>query len=510
MKKNSTLFAVAAIALAAMFTNQSFGQWSLTGNAGTTISTNFLGTTDNKGLVFRTNNVERMRFTGAGLLGLGTTAPVSKFHVIGSLTTTLTSPGYIISGDVASYNLSLDNNEVQARYDSTGSTLYLNYWGGNVWLGKQSASSVPLIYADNSTNSIGLGGYDNSAWAVNVTSTSSQGGILADNVFTSSNAAVKGVKTGLGNAAWFEKSDPTSISTCLFATTNGTGQALYASATGAGSNGILCQAGSGGNGIEAYGGTGGYGGYFHGNVFTTGLYQSSDKKLKNNIKDMTNAMAIINQLKPKTYEFRNDGNYALMNLPGGMQYGLIAQDVEQVLPQLVKDSKFNTHTAYQAEYEKAEREGKPLPKSEVIEFKALDYVDLIPIMIKGMQEQQQTISDLTNEVNELKQMVQQLTRSNSSNAVQGTATGNAASLSQNAPNPFSSDTKINCVIPASSKNAMIVIKTTDGKQVQSYNINSTGAYTLTVHGGSLPAGQYMYSLIVDGKILDTKQMVLTR
>lgn len=509
MKKRSTFFAAAVLAVAVLFSYQSFSQWSLTGNAGTVVSTNFLGTTDNKGLVFRTNNTERMRFTAAGLLGLGITAPVSKFQVLGNVTTSLSNPGYIVSGDVASYNLSLDNNEVQARLDSAAATLYLNYWGGNVWLGKQSASSVPLVYIDNATNSVGLGGYDNSAWAVNVTSTSSQGGVLADNVFTSSNPAFKGVKTGLGNAAWFEKSDPSSISTCLFATTNGTGQALYASATGAGSNGILCQAGSGGNGIEAYGGSGGYGGYFHGNVFTTGLYQSSDKKLKNNIKDMMNAMDIINKLKPKTYEFRNDGNYALMNLPKGMQYGLIAQDVEAVLPQLVKDSKFNTHTAFQAEYEKAEREGKPLPKSEVIEFKALDYVDLIPIMVKGMQEQEQTISDLKNEVNELKKLVQQLTQNNS-NAIQSTVSGSTASLSQNTPNPFSADTKINCLIPSSAKNAILVISTMDGKKVQSYNIGTTGAYTLTVHGGSLPAGQYMYSLIIDGKVYDTKQMTLTR
>jgi hypothetical protein len=55
--------------------------WGLTGNAGTNTTTNFIGTTDNTGLVFRTNNTERMRLTTAGYLGIGTTAPISPIHV---------------------------------------------------------------------------------------------------------------------------------------------------------------------------------------------------------------------------------------------------------------------------------------------------------------------------------------------------------------------------------------------------------------------------------------------
>ena len=47
--------------------------WSLTGNAGTTPATNFLGTTDNQSLVFKTNNTEWMRLDTSGRLGLGTT-----------------------------------------------------------------------------------------------------------------------------------------------------------------------------------------------------------------------------------------------------------------------------------------------------------------------------------------------------------------------------------------------------------------------------------------------------
>jgi hypothetical protein len=42
--------------------------WSLTGNSGTTPETNFIGTTDNKSLVFKTNNIEWVKITPKGRL----------------------------------------------------------------------------------------------------------------------------------------------------------------------------------------------------------------------------------------------------------------------------------------------------------------------------------------------------------------------------------------------------------------------------------------------------------
>jgi len=55
--------------------------WLTLGNAGTNPSTHFVGTTDNKDLVFRTNNTERMRITADGRVGIGTTNPVTNLHV---------------------------------------------------------------------------------------------------------------------------------------------------------------------------------------------------------------------------------------------------------------------------------------------------------------------------------------------------------------------------------------------------------------------------------------------
>lgn len=58
--------------------------WSLTGNAGTAPATNFLGTTDNQRLVFRTNNLERATILTNGNLGVGLAAPDATVHNNGS------------------------------------------------------------------------------------------------------------------------------------------------------------------------------------------------------------------------------------------------------------------------------------------------------------------------------------------------------------------------------------------------------------------------------------------
>jgi len=109
--------------------------WSLTGNAGTNAATNFLGTTDNVELVFRTNNLARMRIQGGGAVVVNAAAPVA--------------------GDVFSAYAGAANFAVNGY--STGNN------GAGVYGYAQSANSIG-IWADHVTaTGTGLVGVGNGA-----------------------------------------------------------------------------------------------------------------------------------------------------------------------------------------------------------------------------------------------------------------------------------------------------------------------------------------------------------
>jgi hypothetical protein len=136
-----------------------------------------------------------------------------------------------------------------------------------------------------------------------------------------------------------------------------------------------------------------YGGYFVGDVYTTGSYLPSDRKLKNEIRPLTQALDIIQKLKPSFYTYKTD-DYKQMQLPEGIQYGLIADEVEEVLPGSVKK------TVQPAEYETGPDErGKLI--SEEVEFNAVNYMEMIPILIGAVQEQQLIISQLQTEIDDM-------------------------------------------------------------------------------------------------------------
>ncbi len=58
--------------------------WSLSGN--TVTASDYLGTNNSADLIFKTNNLERMRITSGGNIGIGTNAPAAKLHVVGTNT----------------------------------------------------------------------------------------------------------------------------------------------------------------------------------------------------------------------------------------------------------------------------------------------------------------------------------------------------------------------------------------------------------------------------------------
>jgi len=122
-----------------------------------------------------------------------------------------------------------------------------------------------------------------------------------------------------------------------------------------------------------------------------------------------------------------------------------------------------------------------------------NYTELIPVLVDVVKEQQKQINYLLGKGKGIEQI---------------DAITNDAMLYQNNPNPFSEKTEIKFYVPENSSNAFICIYDMTGSELMKLNVTK-GHSSVTISGSQLKAGMYLYSLIVDGKEIDTKRMILT-
>lgn len=86
----------------------------------------------------------------------------------------------------------------------------------------------------------------------------------------------------------------------------------------------------------------------------------------------------------------------------------------------------------------------------------------------------------------------------------------SASVSQNFPNPFFNFTIINYVLPQIYSSAKIIIADKSGKVLKQINISGNKGSINFNASTTFSSGIYQYSLIVNEKLIDTKQMILSK
>ena len=85
---------------------------------------------------------------------------------------------------------------------------------------------------------------------------------------------------------------------------------------------------------------------------------------------------------------------------------------------------------------------------------------------------------------------------------------NPPRLGQNHPNPFTGETVIPYYLPEGSAGAWLRIINTNGIVVQTVTIAETGESAITLEAHALPPGIYVYSLLINGQVIDAKRMVV--
>ena len=386
-----------------------------------------------------------------------------------------------------------ENGKVAVGIETTGnllSTLSVNSTG--------NSSSTVHIVPDNSSQNVGL--------YVNRTGVSSSGYQVAGQFFSTK------IGSGLCSVGIYARAGSSTVA--------GTGRSFgvmaYAgNATNGYNYGLLGVLNGTQNGAGVYGSssaeengtnTGGrYAGFFRGDVHTTGTLTAnaittlSDSRVKRNIQSLSmhdSPLANLMDMNVVEYNYIDieaeiasseasdtvsivrsiqSDNFSLDK--DDKHYGLIAQELQEIYPNLVKEGRGG--------------------------YLTINYIEIIPLLISSIQE-------LKAEVNALQDNNAPIYKAQARNTDATNMDAVVTTLYQNTPNPFTESTLIRCDVAEDVTKADLYIYNMNGEQIAEYAVSERGATSITVDGGSLKPGMYLYALIADGKVIDTKRMILTK
>lgn len=295
-------------------------------------------------------------------------------------------------------------------------------------------------------------------------------------------------------------------------------QGISGNGTSGWNYGILGGLGGSNNGAGVFGTTtnhlgvnvhGRYAGYFDGSVRITDtltvstMVTPSDIRLKENITSLAKTQdgCVLDRLMDMnviSYNYKTQkcedsdtasaATKALWQNIGKSQkmrhYGLVAQELKDIYPDLVLEG----------------QDG----------YLGVNYLELVPLLLRSIQE-------LKAELDEIREKNDNVGNARAADFDDNTPAdisvitknNSVASLAQNVPNPFTERTTIRFTLPENIQNAIIYIFDMSGKMQKQIPVDSS-MQSVTIEGYGLSAGMYIYSLVVDGKEVKTRRMILSK
>lgn len=250
----------------------------------------------------------------------------------------------------------------------------------------------------------------------------------------------------------------------------------------------------------------------------------SDKRIKNEVQENVPGIKFINELRPVTYHFDVEKTNALLGVKDTNEWegkydiekiqftGFIAQEVDAAAGKLGYD------------FSGVDKSGNVL---------GLRYAEFVVPLVKAVQELdsmnkvkdaeinslESAVSNLEDKIDALTALVMNTTSAQNTTTTSinlseekttSTITINGAWMEQNVPNPFTGATVIRCYIPEGFTSAEMVITAQNGVTLKRATLNQSGINEVTIDVSAISSGAYQYTLIVDGQIIGTKQMLLTK
>jgi hypothetical protein len=222
----------------------------------------------------------------------------------------------------------------------------------------------------------------------------------------------------------------------------------------------------------------------------------SDRRLKKDIRDLDKTLNNILNLRPVRFKMltRNElreatgsNSFAGLSNENVSQIGLIAQEVQEIFPEIVSNNNSN--------------------------YLGIQYTQLVPVLIKGLQEQQEKIEKLKALAETMENNYSIQNGNLKSGSIENTRVNqglNSARLYPNDPNLKGKPIIIRFEIPESVQDAHLYFFNMNGTLLKTIKVYQRGEGNVIINANELKTGMYLYSLVTDRSIVDTKQMLMTK
>lgn len=547
--------------------------WLTNGNSGLN-GTNFIGTTDAKPLIFKTNSLERSRILSNGTWRFGINGNYAKINTSGILTFD-GDGGYHVGSNQYAFRYNLDPdyglffNSTNAQYEFRdgnavptfyikANTGHFNFEGdaynngiramafddaANTIIGKDALTLVTTgsrntvvgfeALHENTmgnyntvmgstamfNNTLGSSNVAVGLSALNINATGSQNVALGAHAMGSNSAGADNTVAGYyasasnttGNencsygrdALYLNNTGSYNVAigrSALFNNMSGTYNtavgfeadvtaSTFTNATAIGNNALVDASNKvriGNMSVTSIGGQ------VNWSVF-------SDARVKKNITKNVPGLKFINLLNPVTYTYNITEEARLLGRNESKTYkpdktieqinfsGFLAQEVETAANKIKYDFSGIDNSS---------------------KIKALRYADFVVPLVKAVQELSILNDEKDRVISTLQQRIEKIEgilKINASNYLMA-----GGRLEQNIPNPFNKSTLINYTLPEKYTSAKIVLSSNNGKAIKEISLTGNSSGSIQINANTMLPGVYQYSLYVDERIIDSKQMILHR
>ena len=257
----------------------------------------------------------------------------------------------------------------------------------------------------------------------------------------------------------------------------------------------------------------------NGSIESIGGYKNwtkiSDGRVKMNIKDNVPGLTFINKLKPVTYNLNLDVADKITNRPAikDKKGKMIAQTKEQIAARKSAEKVLETGFIAQ-DVEKAAKElnydfsGVDAAQSNK-DLYGLRYADFVVPLVKAVQELSAQNEALKSENDLLKSRLDKIEQILTAVDAKAVVLSDAR-IEQNIPNPANNSTTINYYLPQNAGTASLNISDMNGKVLKTFSVSAKGNGQIVLQTNQLTAGTYQYSLMLNGKVVDTKKMIVAK